>query len=113
MGDHVRAAGVGDSEATPKFVLNGLRYPQDTFAGRFRHFVDLSDPRCLAPKFFFGLSLEESKQLLDKCKDSIHPMGVSNEQLWLAQKIRVSAIHPDTNEEILPPFRMSGYAVFG
>uniref|UniRef100_A0A8B9V957 Sideroflexin 5 n=1 Tax=Anas zonorhyncha TaxID=75864 RepID=A0A8B9V957_9AVES len=33
--------------------------------------------------------------------------------LWAAQKIKQAIIHPDTNETIFMPFRMSGYIPFG
>ncbi len=54
-----------------------------------------------------------SRKLLDQFKSGTLPAGTTTEQLWTASKIKTSAIHPDTNEEILPPFRMCGYAVFG
>jgi hypothetical protein len=54
-----------------------------------------------------------SRKLLDQYKTGTLPPGTTTEQLWTASKIKTSAIHPDTNEEILPPFRMCGYAVFG
>nr|XP_032620747.1 sideroflexin-5 isoform X2 [Chelonoidis abingdonii] len=34
-------------------------------------------------------------------------------KLWEAQKIKQAIIHPDTNEKIFMPFRMSGYIPFG
>ncbi|KAM5227863.1 sideroflexin-5-like [Ctenodactylus gundi] len=33
--------------------------------------------------------------------------------LWSAQKIKQAILHPDTNEKIFMPFRMSGYIPFG
>ncbi|XP_058049846.1 sideroflexin-5 isoform X5 [Ahaetulla prasina] len=35
------------------------------------------------------------------------------DELWRAQKIKQAIIHPDTNETIFMPFRMSGYIPFG
>ena len=46
-------------------------------------------------------------------RDGTLPASVTTEQLWTASKVKTSAIHPDTGEAILPPFRMCGYAVFG
>jgi len=37
----------------------------------------------------------------------------SKEKLWLAKKIKDSAIHPDTGEKIPMPFRMAGFVPFG
>ncbi len=52
-------------------------------------------------------------KLLAQHKAGTLPAGTTTEQLWTASKIKTSAIHPDTGEAILPPFRMCGYAVFG
>jgi tricarboxylate carrier len=89
------------------------RYDQSHFGGRFRHFLDIADPRCLAPSLFFGMSLEESVGLMDQHRRKTLPANVTAEQLWLAKKIRDSAIHPDTGETVLQPFRMSGFAIYG
>lgn len=35
------------------------------------------------------------------------------DQVWLANKIYTSTIHPDTGEKIPQPFRMSGFALYG
>ncbi|XP_019470582.1 sideroflexin-5-like isoform X4 [Meleagris gallopavo] len=39
--------------------------------------------------------------------------SVRQSLLWGAQKIKQAIIHPDTNETIFMPFRMSGYIPFG
>uniref|UniRef100_A0A8C5NS74 Sideroflexin 5 n=1 Tax=Junco hyemalis TaxID=40217 RepID=A0A8C5NS74_JUNHY len=69
---------------------------QSSFYGRFRHFLDIIDPRTLfvtevMPALLFGIGL-----------------GVRQLELWGAQKIKQAIIHPDTNETIFMPFRMSG-----
>lgn len=89
------------------------RYDQSTFRGRLKHFMDLGDPRCLAPKVFFGMSLNDSVQLLSLYHNHRLPAGVTAEQLWLAKKISQAAIHPDTGKEIPQPFRISGFAIYG
>ncbi|XP_056670063.1 sideroflexin-5 isoform X3 [Monodelphis domestica] len=38
---------------------------------------------------------------------------MQSRQLWSAQKIKQAILHPDTNEKIFMPFRMSGYIPFG
>lgn len=106
------------------FIPGRPRYDQSTFQGRFRHFLDVADPRCLAPKLFFGMSLDEASAILSTHKVeggcswaalSTHPLGrplkpppspvqenpsakIANDKLWLASKIHTSAIHPDTGE---------------
>lgn len=97
----------------PPFDPRKPRYDQSTFAGRFRHFLDVADPRCLASSVFFGMSLEESVKVMDAYRANTLPPGTSDERLWLAKKIRDSAIHPDTGEKVPQPFRMSGFAIYG
>ena len=58
--------------------------------GRFRHFMDLADPRCLLPSAFFGMSIDQSVELLQKYQENRLPAGVSDSTLWLAKKIKTS-----------------------
>lgn len=57
--------------------------------------------------------LQDSIDLLRRFKEGTLPAGVTDEQLWRAQKIKQAIIHPDTGEKILMPFRMSGFVPFG
>ncbi|XP_075963277.1 sideroflexin-5a isoform X4 [Anarhichas minor] len=81
------------------------RFDQNTFFGRFRHFLDVIDPSTL---FVTEKRLQESVELLDRFKQGTLPAGVTDAQLWQAQKIKQAIIHPDTGEKVLMPFRMSG-----
>uniref|UniRef100_A0A669DCA2 Sidoreflexin n=1 Tax=Oreochromis niloticus TaxID=8128 RepID=A0A669DCA2_ORENI len=81
---------------------------QNTFFGRFRHFLDVIDPSTL---FVTEKRLRECVELLDHFKQGTLPLGVTDAQLWQAQKIKQAIIHPDTGEKILMPFRMSGSVV--
>uniref|UniRef100_A0A8D0D0B8 Sideroflexin 5b n=1 Tax=Sander lucioperca TaxID=283035 RepID=A0A8D0D0B8_SANLU len=81
-----------------------------SFLGRLRHFVDIIDPSTL---FVSEKRLKECMKLLDDYKHGELPPGVSDLQLWEAQKIKQAIIHPDTGEKIFMPFRMSGYVPFG
>uniref|UniRef100_A0A3P9K7L9 Sideroflexin 5b n=1 Tax=Oryzias latipes TaxID=8090 RepID=A0A3P9K7L9_ORYLA len=83
---------------------------QNTFLGRLRHFIDIIDPSTL---FVSERRLKECIKLLDDYKHGTLPPGVSDLQLWEAQKIKQAIIHPDTGEKIFMPFRMSGYVPFG
>ncbi|CAL1575599.1 unnamed protein product [Knipowitschia caucasica] len=94
----------------PLFQLGKPRFDQNTFFGRFRHFLDVIDPSTL---FVSERRLRDSVELLHRFKEGTLPPGVTNEQLWKAQKIKQAIIHPDTNEKILMPFRMSGFVPFG
>ncbi|XP_025116612.2 sideroflexin-5 isoform X2 [Bubalus bubalis] len=87
-----------------------LTFSPTSFSGRFRHFLDIIDPRTL---FVTERRLREAVQLLEDYKQGTLRPGVTNEQLWSAQKIKQAILHPDTNEKIFMPFRMSGYIPFG
>uniref|UniRef100_A0A914CAF1 Sidoreflexin n=1 Tax=Acrobeloides nanus TaxID=290746 RepID=A0A914CAF1_9BILA len=92
----------------PKFELDQPRFPQETFLGRYLHYLDIIDPSTL---FTSNKRVEESVQLLESYK--IGKAHTTDEDLWKAQKIKQAIFHPDTGEKILPPFRMSGYVPFG
>ncbi|CAO0803630.1 unnamed protein product [Mucor circinelloides] len=101
--------------------LTKPRYSQDTYWGRIRHFIDVTDPRTL---FVSSSELEKCKQLLANTSqhDKMDP-----ERLWKAKKgkpnfsrssscsltlmnfnqVVDSTIHPDTGEAVFLPFRMS------
>ncbi|GAB0187896.1 sideroflexin-5 [Grus japonensis] len=85
----------------PPFQLGKPRFEQTSFYGRFRHFLDIIDPRTL---FVTESRLKEAVQLLEDYKHGTLPPGVTNKE---------AIIHPDTNETIFMPFRMSGYIPFG
>uniref|UniRef100_A0A3P9CC47 Sidoreflexin n=1 Tax=Maylandia zebra TaxID=106582 RepID=A0A3P9CC47_9CICH len=83
----------------PPFQYGKSRFDQNTFFGRFRHFLDVIDPSTL---FVTEKRLRECVELLDHFKQGTLPLGVTNAQ---------AIIHPDTGEKILMPFRMSGSVV--
>ncbi|PIK52395.1 putative sideroflexin-5-like [Apostichopus japonicus] len=94
----------------PAFRLNQPRFDQGTFLGRYRHFLDIIDPRTLVTT---KKQLEDAIKLLDDFKSGTRSENVSNKELWEAQKIKQAIIHPDTGKKIFMPFRMSGYVPFG
>ncbi|XP_027311658.2 sideroflexin-5 isoform X1 [Anas platyrhynchos] len=104
------AKGMAEPADYPPFQLGKPRFEQTSFYGRFRHFLDIIDPRTL---FVTESRLKEAVQLLEDYKHGTLPPGVTNKELWAAQKIKQAIIHPDTNETIFMPFRMSGYIPFG
>uniref|UniRef100_I3M077 Sideroflexin 5 n=1 Tax=Ictidomys tridecemlineatus TaxID=43179 RepID=I3M077_ICTTR len=99
------ASAANASTDAPPFQLGKPRFQQTSFYGRFRHFLDIIDPRTL---FVTERRLREAVQLLEDYKHGTLRPGVTNEQLWSAQKIKQAILHPDTNEKIFMPFRMSG-----
>ncbi|XP_028994982.1 sideroflexin-5a isoform X2 [Betta splendens] len=94
----------------PSFRFGKPRFDQNTFLGRFRHFLDVIDPRTL---FVTERQLQECIDLLNLFKQGTLPPGVTHAQLWQAQKIKQAIVHPDTGERIPMPFRMSGFIPFG
>lgn len=94
----------------PPFVLGKSRFDQTQYSGRLRHLLDITDPRTL---FTSKARLQECVDLLKDFKHNRLPEGVTNKQLWEAQKVKQSIIHPDTGKVIFMPFRMSGYVPFG
>nr|XP_006013348.2 PREDICTED: sideroflexin-5 [Latimeria chalumnae] len=101
---------MADNAGYPPFKLGEPRFDQATFYGRLRHYLDIIDPRTL---FTTENRLREVVKLLEDYKHGTLPPGVTDKQLWEAQKIKQAIIHPDSNEKILMPFRMSGYIPFG
>ncbi|XP_060903504.1 sideroflexin-5b isoform X2 [Labrus mixtus] len=76
---------MAESAACPAFQLGGARYDQGSFFGRLRHFIAIIDPSTL---FVSEKQLKESIKLLDDYKHGSLPPGVSDLQLWEAQKIK-------------------------
>ncbi|KAG1962610.1 sideroflexin-5b isoform X2 [Pimephales promelas] len=101
---------MAESASCPVFQLGKPRYEQSTFLGRLRHFIDIIDPSTL---FVTESRLKECIKLLDDFKQGNLPSGITDHQLWEAQKVKQAIIHPDTGEKIFMPFRMSGYVPFG
>ncbi|XP_018971986.2 sideroflexin-5-like isoform X1 [Cyprinus carpio] len=101
---------MAESASRPVFQLGKPRYEQSTFLGRLRHFIDIIDPSTL---FVTESRLRECIKLLDDFKQGNLPPGITDHQLWEAQKVKQAIIHPDTGEKIFMPFRMSGYVPFG
>ncbi|XP_041930398.1 sideroflexin-5-like [Alosa sapidissima] len=101
---------MAEPAACPPFQLGRPRYDQSSFLGRLKHFIDIIDPSTL---FVSEGRLNECVKLLDDYKNGSLSPGVTDSQLWEAQKAKQAIIHPDTGEKIFMPFRMSGYVPFG
>ncbi|XP_030002039.1 sideroflexin-5b isoform X2 [Sphaeramia orbicularis] len=76
---------MAESAVCPAFQLGRSRYDQGSFLGRLRHFVDIIDPSTL---FVSEKQLKDSIKLLDDYRHGTLPSGVSDHQLWEAQKIK-------------------------
>jgi len=94
----------------PPFELGKSRYDLNTYWGRFSHFMNIIDPRTLLVS---NAKLNQCRQLLEQYQSNTLPSGVTDKDLWEAQKILQAIVHPDTGHKIFMPFRMAGYVPFG
>lgn len=91
-------------EEPAEFDLNELGYTSNTFWGRLRHFVEITNPiNLLAGK----QEILEAKTLLEDYKAG--NKGIPAERLKRAKILLDSSIHPDTGELIFLPLRMSAF----
>mmetsp|Transcript_18171 Transcript_18171/g.35698 ORF Transcript_18171/g.35698 Transcript_18171/m.35698 type:complete len:326 (-) Transcript_18171:208-1185(-) len=95
-----------DKQECPPFSLEGSRFDQSTYAGRFRAFLDVVDPRLLLVS---ENELTSAQKLLSEFADGKRSNGVSDEQLWQAKKVRDGLVNPGTGEVINPALRMSAF----
>lgn len=97
-----------------EFDPKGSKHDQNSYAGRFRSFMEIIDPRSL---FIRDEEITKAKELLQSYEyiqqqDKNHrrlPDNVTDEQLWNAKQIVDSTIHPTTNEKIPAVFRMASF----
>lgn len=73
--------------------------------GRFRHFLDVTDPRTL-----FVTDLPKYQKLLADYKEGVRAPETTDDDLWYAKKVVDSVIHPVTGEVLPWPVRMSAIA---
>jgi len=83
-----------------EFVKGGSPYDLTTYAGRFRSFLDVVDPRTLVASDS-DIAAAESRLLNSE--------NVSNYQLWQDQKLTSAVTNGATGERIMHPFRMSAF----
>ncbi|TPX31483.1 hypothetical protein SmJEL517_g05219 [Synchytrium microbalum] len=91
------------AEQTTMIDISKPRYSQDSYLGRLRHFIEVTDMRTL---FATDSQLEASKQLIADYKAG-KITNVDEEMLWNAKKLIDSTFHPDTGEKVFLPFRMA------
>lgn len=101
------------ASSVPDFTLDGQRFDQSTFLGRFSRMFLMCDPRLLT---YTEADVLASRDLVNNHKELIAnpPSTDSNihRTLWEAQRIASSSLHPDSGDTIPAPFRMSGYVPF-
>jgi len=99
---------VENSTPAPAYAKNASRFDQSNFKGRFATMLYQMDPSTV---FYSNEDIRKAVALLKKFEEQGSSVA-SNEELWKARKLRDSAVHPDTGEIILRPFRMAGYVPF-
>mmetsp|Transcript_7658 Transcript_7658/g.28687 ORF Transcript_7658/g.28687 Transcript_7658/m.28687 type:complete len:339 (-) Transcript_7658:110-1126(-) len=93
--------------STKPFSLNEDQFDQNTYWGRVKHFVNLTNPLNM---LVTSKQLEESHEKVEHFKETgKNPQGVPNEEMWKAKGILQATFHPDTGEKILVPFRFSAF----
>ncbi|XP_063982427.1 sideroflexin-2 [Diachasmimorpha longicaudata] len=78
-----------------KFDIERPLWDLGTFAGRWRHFAWVTDPRSC---FVSEKELFEAKELYNDSRAGRAPNNTTREQLLRAKKLYESAFHPDTGE---------------
>ncbi|XP_033098432.1 sideroflexin-2-like [Anneissia japonica] len=81
---------------SPRLNLDKPRWDQTKFVGRLKHFFNITDPRTALCS---EKELDDAKQLVEQYKLGLEPPGTKEEQLWYAQKLYMSAFHPDTGDK--------------
>ncbi|KAF4652364.1 Sideroflexin-5, partial [Perkinsus chesapeaki] len=79
------------------------------YVDRYKHFLSLTDPRTMAPGTFFGMTLDEARNIMNGGQSNV----ITGKDRILAKKIVQASVHPDTNKTILLPLRMAGFVSFG
>ena len=89
----------------PPFVLGGVQYDQNEFAGRLKHIQELIDMKTLMTG---DAELAAAQRLLDayKTKGAL-PDGVSDAEMWEAQRTVNAIVHGPTGEKMFLFGRMS------
>eukprot|EP00112_Aurelia_sp_Birch-Aquarium-sp1_P005599 Seg164.13 transcript_id=Seg164.13/GoldUCD/mRNA.D3Y31 product=Sideroflexin-2 protein_id=Seg164.13/GoldUCD/D3Y31 len=84
--------------------IDAPRWSQDTFMGRLKHFISITDSRT---SLCSEQDLDNASELLQQYRLGTEPPGTTEEQIWYAKKLYSSAFHPDTGEKMNVVGRMS------
>ncbi|XP_065071409.1 sideroflexin-2-like isoform X2 [Rhopilema esculentum] len=80
------------------------KWDQSTFLGRLKHFFSITDPRTALCS---ETDLDNASKLLSQYRIGTEPPGTTEEQIRYAQKLYLSAFHPDTGDKMNVVGRMS------
>ena len=90
------------------YSKNGQRFSQEDFSGRFCRMLLACDPRLL---LYTEEQVRDAQALVDSAYQYADDRTMDR-TLWEARRVADSALHPDTQEFIPQPFRMSGYVPY-
>ena len=97
------------AKTEPSFPFGNLlepQYDQSTYLGRLKHFVDITNPMNL---FTSSEHQELAKNKVLEYQQGFVDKKLTKEQYWNYANLYKATYHPDTNEQIFLPFRMSSY----
>lgn len=80
---------------TERIKIDEPLWDQNTFVGRFKHFLWMTDPRTCVEN---EQALNNAKSLIEKYRQGQEPTGTTREQIIYAKKLYESAFHPDSGE---------------
>ncbi|XP_065361302.1 sideroflexin-2 [Calliphora vicina] len=80
---------------TTRIDVDKPLYDLSTFAGRFRHFAWMTDPRTV---ILPSDKLLQAKQFIESYRKGQEPAGTTSDKVKYAMKLYNSAFHPDTGE---------------
>lgn len=82
--------------------LPDSKYDLSTYWGRVKHCTEISDPTMLLNT---SQDIQRAKTMIWEYRNGVR--SELSPELWRAKRVLDSAIHPDTGETVLLPFRMS------
>ena len=97
------------ADSCPSFDPKGQRFDASTFLGRFSRMLLACDPYLLS---YSEEQVLRSQEMVNNWHQWFNGTPEMDRTLWEAKRIADAAIHPDTNEVIPRPFRMSGYVFY-
>ncbi|XP_044739152.1 sideroflexin-2-like, partial [Chrysoperla carnea] len=80
----------------PRLDIEKPLWDLNTFGGRFRHYLWITDCRTVLES---NETLDKAKELYYQYKDGQEPEGTTREQILYAKKLFESSFHPDTHEK--------------